>query len=79
VLGLPLPSASWRSGSWGHTSAPKSFQSDVQQAHQNLRTSSVEIASALNLAFEHEQDLAISAGAFIIENPNASETDFIRG
>jgi len=53
-------------------------QSDVQQAHQNLRTSSVEIASALNLAIEHEQDLAISAGAFIIENPNASETDFIR-
>jgi len=50
----------------------------VQQAHQNLRTSSVEIASALNLAIEHEQDLAISAGAFIIENPNASETDFIR-
>ena len=52
-------------------------QSDVQQAHQNLQTSSVEIASALNLAIQHEQDLAISAGAFNVENPNASESSFI--
>jgi diguanylate cyclase (GGDEF)-like protein len=51
---------------------------DVRQDHQNLRTSSVEIASALNLAIEHEQDLAISAGAFNVENPNASESNFIR-
>jgi diguanylate cyclase (GGDEF)-like protein len=53
-------------------------QSNVQQAHQNLRTSSVEIASTLNLAIQHEQDLAISAGAFNVENPNASESSFIR-
>jgi diguanylate cyclase (GGDEF)-like protein len=53
-------------------------QSDVQQDHQSLQTSSVEIASALNLAIEHEQDLAISAGAFNVENPNASESSFIR-
>jgi diguanylate cyclase (GGDEF)-like protein len=53
-------------------------QNDVQKAHQNLQTSSAEIASVLNLAIQHEQDLAISAGAFIIENPNASESSFIR-
>jgi diguanylate cyclase (GGDEF)-like protein len=53
-------------------------QSNVQQAHQNLQTSSVEIASTLNLAIQHEQDLAISAGAFNVENPNASESSFIR-
>ena len=35
---------------------------DVQQAHANLQTSSAEIASTLNLAIQHEQDLAISAG-----------------
>jgi diguanylate cyclase (GGDEF)-like protein len=51
---------------------------DVQRDHQNLQTSSVEIASALNLAIQHEQDLAISAGAFNVENPNASESSFLR-
>jgi diguanylate cyclase (GGDEF)-like protein len=53
-------------------------QTDVQQAHLNLQTSSAEIAATLNIAIEHEQDLAISAGAFIVENPNASESSFIR-
>jgi diguanylate cyclase (GGDEF)-like protein len=53
-------------------------QTDNQQAHQNLQTSSVEIAATLNLAIQHEQDLAISAGAFIVENPRASESSFIR-
>ena len=52
--------------------------SDVQQAHADLQTSTAEIASALNLAIEHEQDLAISAGAYIVENPNASESSFLR-
>jgi len=51
---------------------------DVLRAHQNLQTSSVDIASTLNLAIEQEQDLAISAGAFIVENPNASESTFNR-
>ena len=53
-------------------------QGEVQRTRQNLQTSSVEIASALNLAIQHEQDLAISAGAFMVENPNASESSFIR-
>jgi diguanylate cyclase (GGDEF)-like protein len=58
--------------------ANNSAQNDVQQARQNLQTSTVEIASALNLAIQHEQDLAISAGAYMVENPNASESSFIR-
>jgi diguanylate cyclase (GGDEF)-like protein len=53
-------------------------RSDVQNAHQSLETSTAEISATLNLAIQHEQDLAISAGAFIIENPNASESSFIR-
>ena len=53
-------------------------QTDSQRAHQNLQTSSAEIAATLNLAIQHEQDLAISAGTFIVENPNASESSFIR-
>ncbi|MGB8197093.1 MAG: EAL domain-containing protein [Acidimicrobiales bacterium] len=50
---------------------------DVQSAQQSLRTSTVEISSVLNLAIEHEQDLAVSAGSFLIENPSASESSFI--
>jgi diguanylate cyclase (GGDEF)-like protein len=53
-------------------------QSQVHSAHQNLETSTAEISSVLNLAIEHEQDLAISAGAFNLENPNASEASFVR-
>ncbi len=52
--------------------------SDVATGPSDLQTSSAEIAATLNLAIEHEQDLAISAGAFIVENPNASESSFIR-
>ena len=65
-------------GSLGSFFGANSFgQSNFEHARQNLRTSSVEIASALNLAIQHEQDLAISAGAFIIEDSDASETNFI--
>ena len=53
-------------------------QGDVQSAHENLQTSTAEISATLNLAIDHEQDLAISAGAFVIENPSASESSFIR-
>ncbi|MGO8871294.1 MAG: CHASE domain-containing protein, partial [Acidimicrobiales bacterium] len=31
----------------------------------------------MNLAIQHEQDLAVSAGAFIAENPDVSQTDFV--
>jgi diguanylate cyclase (GGDEF)-like protein len=53
-------------------------RNDSQRAHENLQTSSEEIASVLNLALQHQQDLATSAGAFILENPNATESNFIR-
>ncbi|MEO9181575.1 MAG: diguanylate cyclase, partial [Acidimicrobiales bacterium] len=41
------------------------------------KTTSIEVASALNLAIRHEQDLTVSAGAYLIENPNVTETAFI--
>ena len=44
-------------------------QNNVQRSRQNLQTTTAEISSTLNLAIQHEQDLAISAGAFIVENP----------
>jgi diguanylate cyclase (GGDEF)-like protein len=52
--------------------------SDAARSRQSLKTTSIEVASALNLAIRHEQDLTVSAGAYLIENPNASETAFIK-
>jgi len=52
-------------------------RADVLRTHQSQQTSAVEISSALNLAIQHEQDLTTSEVAFIVENPNASETRFI--
>ena len=66
-------------GTLGSYLGARNLASDeVRSAHQSLQTSSIEIASAFNLAIQHEQDLAVSAGAFVIENPNASESSFIR-
>ena len=39
---------------------------DWQRSRQSLATTSSEIASTLELAIQHEQDLAVSAGAFAI-------------
>jgi diguanylate cyclase (GGDEF)-like protein len=66
-------------GSFGSYYGARNLASDdVQHAHLNLQTSAADIAATLNLAIEQEQDLAISAGAFIVEDPNASESDFNR-
>ncbi len=52
-------------------------KNNAQHARQVLQTSTAEISSALNVAIQHEQDLAISAGAFIVEDSDASEANFI--
>ncbi len=53
-------------------------RSDLQQSRQSFSTTSVEIASTLQLAIQHEQDLSFSAAAYVIENPHSSETSFIQ-
>ena len=40
-------------------------QDDEQNAHQAFGTSSASVASTLNLTIQHEQDLSVSAGAFV--------------
>ncbi len=52
-------------------------RAEVQRSIQSQQTSAVEISSALNLAIQHEQDLTTSEVGFIVQNPNASETQFI--
>ena len=53
-------------------------RSDSHSSRQAFVTSSVGIASTLNLAIQHEQDLAVSAGAFFIGNPDASQAEFVQ-
>jgi diguanylate cyclase (GGDEF)-like protein len=51
--------------------------SDAQRSHESFVTSSLGIASTLKLAIQQENSLVISAEAFIVANPNASNTEFL--
>jgi CHASE1-domain containing sensor protein len=52
--------------------------SDADKARLALHLSSAEVASTLKLAIQHEEDLVVSASAFVTSNPNASAADFDR-
>ena len=52
-------------------------RNDAQRSHQALVTSSMEIASTLKLTIQQENSLVISAEAYIVQNPNASNTEFL--
>jgi diguanylate cyclase (GGDEF)-like protein len=52
--------------------------SDGQRSRSTFITSSVEISSTLKLAIEREQDLAVNTGAFIINDPSATQSAFQR-
>ncbi len=52
--------------------------SDADKARLAFHLSSAEIASTLTLAIQHEEDLIVSASAFISGNPGASAADFDR-
>ncbi len=51
-------------------------RSDADKARLSFHLSSAEIAATLKLAIEHEEDLVVSASAFVSENPNASAAEF---
>jgi diguanylate cyclase (GGDEF)-like protein len=51
---------------------------DLQKARQASATAAIEIAATLRLAIEREQDLAVNTGAFVANDPNASEAQFQR-
>ena len=44
-----------------------------QRSRQSFVNSSMEIASTLKLAIQHDQDLVIAAGAFVVSDPNVSQ------
>lgn len=52
--------------------------SDADQGRLAFHLASAEIASTLKLAIQHEEDLVVSASAFITGNPNATPAGFDR-
>ena len=52
-------------------------RNDAQRSHQALVSSSLAIASTLKLAIQQEDSLVISADAFTVANPNASNAEFL--
>ncbi len=53
-------------------------RSDADKQRLAFHLASAEIASTLTLAIQHEEDLIVSAGAFVTGNPKASPADFDR-
>ncbi len=51
---------------------------DQQRSRQAFVSSSTEIASKLKVALGHEQDLVLSASAYFLSNPDASEADYLQ-
>jgi diguanylate cyclase (GGDEF)-like protein len=49
---------------------------DATHSRQALTASSGEVASTLQLGIQREQDLVISAAAFFLDNPHASNAEF---
>ena len=75
VLGVLLILA----GVIGSTFAALGVAHDAaSNSRKTFVASSKEIASTLQLAIQHEQDLMISAGGFIVGSPKASTAQFVR-
>jgi diguanylate cyclase (GGDEF)-like protein len=53
-------------------------QNDRREARSAFTTAAANVASTLTLAIQHEEDLVVSARAFISANPHASQAAFIR-
>jgi diguanylate cyclase (GGDEF)-like protein len=52
-------------------------QHDASKARQAFASSSVAVASTLQLAVQHELDLVVSASAFVADDPSASNAQFV--
>jgi diguanylate cyclase (GGDEF)-like protein len=53
-------------------------RSDANQSRQAFAAASADIASTLQLAIQHEEDLIVSARGFVVGNPHASEAQFLQ-
>jgi diguanylate cyclase (GGDEF)-like protein len=50
--------------------------SNGHMSQEQFKTSAQEISLTLRRALQHEQDLAVNASAFVLEHPNATQTEF---
>ncbi len=53
-------------------------RSDADKARLGFHLATAEIASTLKLAIQHEEDLVVSASAYVTGNPHSSAADFDR-
>ena len=53
-------------------------QNASQKSQKAFAASSSDIASTLQLAIQHEQDLIVSASGFVAGNPSASNAEFVK-
>jgi diguanylate cyclase (GGDEF)-like protein len=53
-------------------------RNDASEARSSSQQGSAAVASALKLAIQREEELAVSAGTFFAGNPNASPAEFAR-
>ena len=53
-------------------------QGDERSAHTAFTASAADIASTLSLSLQHEEDLVVSARAFIVGSPQAMRHEFDR-
>ncbi|HUH81749.1 MAG TPA: EAL domain-containing protein [Solirubrobacteraceae bacterium] len=53
-------------------------RSDASRAREAFHVGSAEVASTLELAIQHEQDLVADTSAFVARNPSVSPADFDR-
>ena len=52
-------------------------QNDAQRSHASFVTTSMQIASTLKLAIQQETSLSVSAEAFVVANPDVSNSEFV--
>jgi len=50
----------------------------ADKSRREFRASSAHVASTLQLAIQHEEDLIVSGGGFAVANPDTSNAEFIR-
>jgi len=53
-------------------------RSDADKSRRDFRASSAHVASTLQLAIQHEEDLIVSAGGFVVGKPRASNGELVR-
>jgi signal transduction histidine kinase len=88
-----LPFLRERPGRWGVTAllvfavvavgfwfAGSTLASDnADKSQREFRASAAHVASTLQLAIQHEDDLIVSAGGFVAGNPGVSNAEFVGG